>query len=169
MVRILDNLAENDENLIYVLASSTILNDDILKHTFLLNGYTSFNKIFTSFHFDKRDGFPQNFLYAKYIVVADPIQYHLRPEDQRIICILANQIINQKAIGLSFQKLPYKFNLDDNIKIHIYKKVKPQKKSDLANLSKLFMMYYPNNKEFFKIKGIDFFNKKYLFKPLLFS
>jgi hypothetical protein len=70
MVRILDNLAENDENLIYVLASSTILNDDILKHTFLLNGYTSFNKIFTSFHFDKRDGFPQDFLYAKYIVIA---------------------------------------------------------------------------------------------------
>lgn len=153
MVGILDSVTNNDEDLIYVLASSIILNDSILKHAFLLHGHALDKKILTSAHVDKRDGFPHHFLDAKYIVIADPIQYHLRPQDQRVIGLLADQIVNQKDIGLSFQKLPYEFYLDANVKVHIYKKVSPLKKSDLDNLSKRFMMYYPDKKEIFKIKG----------------
>jgi len=109
-------------------------------------------KIFSTNDVDKRDGFPQQFLTAQYVIVADPIQYHLNSYDQRIVGVPAELVLKGEGIGASFEKLPYEFNLDENVKAYIYKKIKPFTNLDLEALSKLFKDYYPDRQNIYEIK-----------------
>lgn len=149
------NLLINKDDYVYVLSSSEIFNDEILRNACLDKGNPALcDKILVTNHVDKRDGFPLRLLYAKYVIIAYPIQYHLKPQDQRVIGIIADQIKNQSNIGTSYNKLPYRFSLDNNVEVYIYQKVQPLKKSDLNTLSELFLNYYPDNKNIFTIKHI---------------
>ena len=84
-------------------------------------------------------------------MVGFPIQYHLRAEDQRVIGILADQLLNQKTIGRSYKKLDYEFILDENVHVYIYKKIKPVQPSDIQDLSRMFQHFYPDRKDIFRI------------------
>jgi hypothetical protein len=156
MINVLSDSSKNQDNPIYVLSSSGILNDDILKNACLSAKRTNTfcNNILTTSHIDKRDGFPRQFLKARYVVLAYPIQYIVSPEDQRVIGILADEIVNRKGIGLSYKKLNYKFTLDNNVKAYIYEKLKLFKGTDLNNLSQMFIRYYPDKKDIFEINTI---------------
>ncbi|MDA8104856.1 MAG: hypothetical protein M0Z71_05695 [Nitrospiraceae bacterium] len=161
LLDVLGELVRNDTEGIYVVASSTIINDDILRNACRAFDYPqSFcNKIFASSHVDKKDGFPKNLLSAGYVVVAEPEQYHLRPEDQRVIGILAEQMHLKGGIGSSFDALNYEFLLDNDVRVHIYKKMRPFDGTALHHLEDLFVAYYPDKKEIFTVpeihKGAD--------------
>lgn len=151
----LEEISHDGKQSIYVIASSIILNDDILR-----NACRDFNhpedfcgSILHSSQVDKVHGFPRQFLSATYVVVAEPIQYHLRPEDQRVVGVLAEDVIQAKGIGTAFRLLPYSFTLDNNVKVRIYRKVRPFEKSALEDLQRRFMSYYPEEKDLFIIKG----------------
>jgi len=157
--KLLDALETNShggEDGVYVIASSTIFSDDILRNACRAFDYPQLfcNRILGSSHVDKRDGFPKNFLSAGYVVVAEPVQYHLRPEDQRVIGILAEQMHLKSGIGSSFDALNYEFLLDNNVNVHIYKKMKPFDSDALQQLEYLYVTYYPDKKEIFTIPGI---------------
>lgn len=156
--RILDvlekELFNGADDHVYVLSSSAFLfNDEILRNACFERkpGDSRCYKILKSNHVDKRDGFPFQLLGARYVVVTDPIQYHLGPGDQRIIGIPTEQITKQRGIGTSYEKLPYDFTLDGKVKVYIYEKVQPLKRADLDRLSVLFMSYYPDKKDMFFI------------------
>jgi hypothetical protein len=68
-----------------------------------------------------------------------------------VIGILADQILNRRNIGSSFRKLPYEFSLEHNVKVYIYEKISEIRMSNLNNLSELFITYYPDKKDIFKI------------------
>jgi hypothetical protein len=153
---LLDSLAtlvKNNDGTIYVLSSTSRLNDEILRSACRSYTHTPAvcKNILFAHHVDKRDGFPFQFLTARYVVIADPIQYHLRPEDQRVVGILADEILNQRGIGLSFRALNYNFTLDNNVKAYIFEKITPFRRSDLDQLSRLFLTHYPDKKELFTI------------------
>jgi hypothetical protein len=156
MINVLGDSSKNQDNPIYVLSSSGILNDDILKNACLSAKRTNTfcNNILTTSHVDKMDGFPQQFLKAHYVILTNPIQYSLQPKDQRVIGILADEIMNQKGIGLSFGRLNYEFTLDSNVRVYIYEKMKSFKLNDLNNLSQKFIHYYPDKKESFEIHTV---------------
>ena len=149
----LENLSKDNGDLIYVLSSSGRLNSDILRNACLSNKRlcTIRERILLTHDVDKRDGFPQQFLTARYVIVTDPVQYHLRPNDQRVIGVLAGKLLNQEGIGSSYKKLPYHTVLDGNVNTYIYEKVTAFKKSDLTSLSQQFIHYYPDKKEKFEI------------------
>jgi hypothetical protein len=152
---LLDVLKEllKGESTVYVLSSSMIFNSDIVKNA-CLSSYHAGNlceQILESSDVDKIHGFPMNFLNADYIVLASPNQYHLNPDDQRVIGVLADEIRNPKNIGVSYEQLPFAFALDDNVTVSIYKKVRPLRKSDLAALEDIFLGFYPNRKDIFTI------------------
>jgi hypothetical protein len=151
IINILDDLNRRDEGDVYVLASSSTLNDDILRHAVPRDKQKLKRRIIPAFHVDKRDGFPYQFLACKYVVVADPIQYHLRPEDQRVIGVLASQILTQSHIGAYYLKLSHEVMLGNGAKVYIYQKTKPFHKADLESLSTLFAAYYPERKASFEI------------------
>jgi hypothetical protein len=152
----LENALQSGNDNVYVIASSSTFNDDILRNACAFGNHPQdlCKKTLPSSHVDKRDGFPSQFLDAKYVIVTNPVQYHLGEEDQRVIGILADQILSRRGIGSSYTKLPEEFVFDNNVKAFIYKKVTPFKKADLDNLSKLFMDYYPNKRNIFKINPI---------------
>ena len=147
----LDHLIQSKNDLIYVLSSSYTLTEDILINESRMNHMTIRNLFLPVYHVDKRDGFPHQFFDAKYIILGEPIQYHLNPSDQRVIGILGEQILQQKGIGSSYERLPYEFSLDNNVKASIYEKKIPFKKADIEDLMKRFISYYPDQKFKFKI------------------
>jgi hypothetical protein len=147
----LDHLIQSKNDLIYVLSSSYTLNEEILINGSRLNHMTIRNHFLPVYHVDKRDGFPHQFYDAKYIILGEPIQYHLNPNDQKVIGILGEQILQQKGIGSSYERLPYEFSLDNNVKALIYEKKFPVEKTDIEDLSEVFISYYPDHKSKFKI------------------
>ena len=116
----MDLLIKSSDGSIYVLASSTTFNEDILRNADRTRGKKLGNRILFTHHVDKRDGFPLHFFKAKYVLVAQPIQYHLRPEDQKVIGFFAAQILSQKGFGSFYEKLPYKFTLDNQVEVYIF-------------------------------------------------
>lgn len=142
---------------VYVIGSSIIFNDDILRNACLSFSYSkSFcDRILHASHIDKRDGFPVTFLSASYVAIAAPTQYHERPEDQMVVGILADEIRNSKGIGYSFEKLSYEFALDNDVRISIYKKIKPFNESDLTKLEGIFLNVYPQKKDIFSFSRIQ--------------
>jgi hypothetical protein len=147
----LDRLIQSKNDLVYVLSSSMILNEDILMTASRMNHMTVHHQMLPVSHVDKRDGFPRHFFDAKYVVLGEPIQYHLRPSDQRVIGILGDQILHQEKIGSSYERLPYAFSLDNNVRVSIYERKRPVKKADVEELSKSFIGHYPVKESLFKI------------------
>lgn len=135
---------------VYVLASSIIMNDDIIRKVNLPYKLNSVPPLILSYHVDKRDGFPKQLLQADIVVVGDPIQYHLRDTDQRVVGVLAEQFLKNEGIGKSF-RLDKTFTLDNNVKAKVYIKEKPLNNEDLKALQTQFQAWYPDFADKFKI------------------
>jgi hypothetical protein len=151
---VLEDLVTAPADRIYVLADSDTFNCQTLNRAYLsLGRHKSIaGKILWSNVVDKRDGFPHEFLTAKYVIVASPIQYEMRPEDQRVMGIPAESILEQKGIGVFFVKLPHEFNLDGNVKVYIYEKKKPFDDADLYVLSETLKSFYPDRPYIYGVK-----------------
>lgn len=105
-----------ESDFIYVLSSSSVFSDEILKQA--CTGRCG--QILPTSHVDNRDGFPTQFYKADFVLVADPIQYHLKPENQKVIGILAQQFLKNE--NQNFEKLDQEFHLEKDVKVYIYKK-----------------------------------------------
>lgn len=156
MLLVLDELTRDSMTRVYVLASGWTLNSSLVK-----NGCYAFEpalhaldkRIMYSNDVDKRDGFPYQFLEAKYIVLTDPVSYHLAPNDQRIIGELSRLITDEQALGRSYRKLDFEFALDNGIKAYIYEKWKAFDAEEIESTSAVFMRFYPNIPEKFTIEA----------------
>ena len=154
----LDELELEQLGGIYVLASSYTLNSTILQVACKYDPKRQFfcDRILQTNDVDKRDGFPILFLDASYLVVASPTQYHLRAEDQRMIGVLAREVMAGHGIGASFQRLPGEFKLDSGVTVWVFAKVRPFEKMDLTALVNEFSGYYPQMRHDLKIMmGVD--------------
>ena len=151
----LDALTVADDNKIYVLSSSVYLNSSILKNACSFSDAPDLNRlnarILQTNDVDLRDGFPPQILTADFLVIADPISYHLQPKDQKVIGAIAAQIFNQQDFGRFYQKLPEEFALDNNIKVSIYRKSQKFDRAALEKLSQTFIEFYPNNRDKFEL------------------
>lgn len=149
----LKHIEDNDKGKIYILASSNVINEDILRgYCYLPEGDSYWNicrQILDTAEIDLRDGFPSNIVEAKYVMVAEPIQYHLRSEDQEVVGIPAKMILNNNGIGKLFYKLPYEFNLEENVKLMIYKYNGQSEFDEMEKISKTLMEKYSGNKNIF--------------------
>jgi hypothetical protein len=150
----LTNITKDSESTIYILASSFALNSSIA-HEACLHLEPAHaplaHKIAATNDVDKRDGFPIAFLMARYVVLTVPFGYHLPPQDQRVIGVLADQLVKGEGIGKSYEKLNFIFRLEDGSNVAIYKKVRPLDPAGVKKLSDEFLEFYPNHKELFEI------------------
>jgi hypothetical protein len=138
---------------IYILASSFILNSEIVQNSCNFGPRRRFfcDRILRTNDVDKRDGFPRQFLRASYLVVASPTQYHMRAHDQRVIGVLAREVLEPRGIGLSFNRLAEGYKLDNEVIVSVYEKVKPFERTDLDALADEFNRYYPDKRHMFDI------------------
>ncbi|MCU0534449.1 MAG: hypothetical protein MUD14_11215 [Hydrococcus sp. Prado102] len=112
---------------IYVVASSMTINAHMVgqaetqfygkKHRKL--------KVLDVPEIDSRDTYPlEGLLQTKYIVVAEPFQYHLPPQEQDIVKVAWDMFIQNREFSRDFQRLPKQFILDGDVTLSIYERTK---------------------------------------------
>jgi hypothetical protein len=97
---------------------------------------------------DVRDGFPWSLFQADLVVVADPFQYQLRPQDQLVIGLPAQALLEGKGIGKAFRELPQKFHLDGGATARVYRRSGKIKFSDVEALNEALREAHPNSGKF---------------------
>lgn len=148
----LDDLMSGEPGDLYVLASSTLLNSSIvLNHCRLGSPARAFcAKVLTTHDVDRRDGFPQPFLSARFVVVTEPLQFHLRPEDQRVIGTLAHAIGDRRLLGNAYERLPGEYRLDGQVSAFIYRRTADHEATALQALQDEFLTHYPQERYGFR-------------------
>ncbi len=146
--------ATGAEDRIYVLAVSDVLNDDLLRFAYLSieRPKTVEDKILITHCVDKRDGFPSNMLGARFLVVADPVQTHMRPEDQRVVSVPAELVLRREGIGAAYDRLPEEFDLDGGVKAVVLERIRPFAEADIHALSETFRAFYPDRPALYEIQ-----------------
>lgn len=122
-----------------IISSSGVLNEDMFDT--ITNGQLR-EKLKNTSQVDLRDGLNFNALMADYIVVVDPIQTHLRPEDQSVISIPALSLLENKNIGHSFIKVD-SYRLSKNATAILFKKIAPFSINDIDEFMSIFYDRYP--------------------------
>ena len=126
------------DDYVYILSSSDVFNDDIFRDINLPEPATV-NASGVA-HVDKRDGFPNYFFDAQYIIVADPIQTHIEPEGQSVITVLADSFLRGEAKNV---KEIHSFTIDNGVKLLVYKKDAPYSAEFVNAIRTYFAKKYP--------------------------
>ncbi len=90
----LNELTETEGGHAYILASSEILNDDMLRNSMLPEKDNGMHAMLGTAHVDLRDGMPNHLFVSDFVVVAEPGQFHLEPENQQIIDFFVREILD---------------------------------------------------------------------------
>lgn len=132
----LEDIVRNEEY-VYVLSSSDYFSCAILQNNKLpvTPGYNIVN----AHQVDKRDGFPEFFFDAKYVIVADPIQTHLAKGSQDVISYLSQTIIDNEAENLN---LIDEYLIDNGVKLKLYRKDDTYSDKYLAKIKEHFKTKY---------------------------
>jgi hypothetical protein len=132
---------------VYVLASSDVLAEDILRRVEFPGCLDALPTCQTSFTVDKRDGFPHHFLLARYVVVGEPVQYHLRPADQQLVGALAAPILTGTGLGRAYRRVSER-TLDGGVKAVVFEKAGPYELDDVRTLAASLRAAYPGHSKF---------------------
>lgn len=133
---------------IYVVSSSAILNEDILRNAVLdppALPFKSTAQVVPSAHVDARDGFPATLLRADLVVVPTPVQTHLRPEFQRVVTLPAVSFLQGRDIGAAYTRCAGPFALDDGVQAFVYRKQRAPTVAERAALNARFEVAYPDD------------------------
>lgn len=139
-----------EEKPVYVLASSGVLNDDIIRCLDLPDSLLALPTLLLTNHVDLRDGFPLSFFSAEVVVTTDPIQTHLPAGTQEVVRYLAQQVQDETSpIGQHFRRDQRTFTLDGGVTVYIYDLVSPWLVSDLDPLREYFAGLYLDTPDLF--------------------
>jgi hypothetical protein len=146
---------EGNDATAYVVASSPLLNDDLLRNACRQFGHpdATCDRIARTSHWDRRDGLPGDLFTARYVVLATPVQYHRPPEHQRVIGIPADAILRGRGIGSAFQALPGEFVLDRGVHVVLYERKRPLEQAELQSIEKQFLDLYPGRVDLFSLRS----------------
>jgi hypothetical protein len=148
--RLLASLAVLKPDRAYVAASSQMFNWSILDMGCRDTQPDLCPHIAVTQDIDLRDGFPRGVLDADYVVLATPTQYHVRPEDQRVVGFVARDIREGRGIGASFRRLPGEFDLAQGVKVAIYRRVAPLRSDAVQALRAELVRSYPQARNLFE-------------------
>lgn len=142
----LDRALASGPGPIYVLASSELLSDQILGFAprSLGHPFESPRAILGSAHVDRRDGFPAGLLRARYVVVADPPQIHLRPEEQQVVLVPAASFAGGTDVALAFAPWTENFALDGGVTVRVYERTRSHTEDEVAALAARLEKAHPD-------------------------
>ncbi len=141
MAGYLTSLTQDSGKTVYVLASSFVINDEILGNSKLPYERYAVIGLLATNHVDRRDGFPNHFLLADYIVVADPVQYHLKQSEQQVVGAIAQELVHNTPDNLTLLKT---YALDKGVTAKVYQRTGPYALQFLDALSTIFYTSYPD-------------------------
>ena len=141
----LNALAIQYDSNVYVLASSSVLNDDILRKSHFPDLDFEISGMFVSSHVDLRDGFPLGFFVSNLVVVGDPVQYHLSPQDQQTIGILADLVLDPESQVGRHYRLLGEYTLDKNVTAKVFYRETLADLEEIRFVEALFDKAYPES------------------------
>ena len=98
-----DGLSAQEPKTAAIVSSSFVLNDSIYSNVLRSMDIPTPDgpetKLIYMATVDKRDGFSWNVLNADYLVVGEPVQTHLGPENQAILTLVADAVLSGTGLG----------------------------------------------------------------------
>jgi hypothetical protein len=131
---------------VYVIAARGPVTDTGLGFANLSLGteFESPGFVLSSAHVDRRDGFPDNLLQARYIVLAEPVQVPEPPVHARVVAEPARCLLDGEGIGRAFRRGREVFAFDGGVRASIWDLVRPLSADDVAVLSARLRAHYPD-------------------------
>ncbi|NUT01666.1 MAG: hypothetical protein HOP96_11900 [Sphingomonas sp.] len=136
---------------VYVVSSSETLNWDTLQSACRPKRLELCKHLAVTADIDTRDGFPRPVMEADTLVLATPTQFHVRPEDQQVVGLIARDIREGRGIGTSFERLPEAFTLRQGVKVEMYRRARSLRPEDVKALSDELIRSYPKQKALFAL------------------
>lgn len=120
---------------VYLLSSSLFFNSSILSTAgFQLNKpLPASDRICQTHDVDRRDGFPDELVSARLVLVADPIQTHLEKE-QKVLTVPARMFLQGRGFARAFARDTQIFHLDRNVRVYIFERVRPSSPEEIQQL-----------------------------------
>ena len=149
----MNKLTVGSDKKIYFLASSALYNASALLAINIPESHHALPNLMDTADVDLRDGFPIRIFNADFVVVADPVQTHLRPQDQSVVVALAEGIMHSPPLSRHFKQIKeYSFYPDgvSTVKFKLYEKISPFEKADIDFVEDYFVGLYPNQPDLFK-------------------
>lgn len=114
-----------DQQNIYVAASSQTLTSDALLAGDRQLYPQSQLKVLRTSNIDSRDVYPLNGLMkAHFVVVAVPVQYHIRPEEQKVVRVVVDTFQQNEPLSRDFQPLARVFTLENGVQVKVYQRIR---------------------------------------------
>lgn len=153
----LNALTAGTDKRIFILASSPLYSAHILTKIYLPDNHNALPSLMEANVIDLRDGFPINFFDADYILVVEPIQLHMRAQDQSVVVKPAEWLLNSSPISQHFKLIRediFKPNMYDveSATFKLYEKISPLERSDINFAEEIFVELYPTHNELFKAR-----------------
>lgn len=142
MISDLDSMTNNNAKKVYLLSSSFTLNSSIVMNAFLPERENALPALLQTHDVDLRDGFPNMLFLADYILVANPIQYHLRADDQEVVGMLADLFLNNQMTNFKQVKT---YHIENGVSVILFKKIKPYESKNIRLITNHFQNKYPDN------------------------
>lgn len=131
LVRWLDETAGAQGQTVGVLASSFVLNADILKNAEDSLGLARVSDVARGYlrtlpAVDSRDDFPGALFDCDYLLVADPVQLHLGEENQQVVALPARAVLAGEGFGAAYTPLAQVFRVGDgSVTVRLYRRTRP--------------------------------------------
>ncbi len=151
-----------DRDTVAVFSSSDVLSDDMLTVALTKRDSALSGKVLQASQVDARDQFRPEVLLASYVVVVDPVQTHLRPDDQLVIAAPAISILRQEDIGQAYTKLPLSFELDRGATALIYKKSRIFAPDEVVSFFSKFYKRYPEWQKLYDTPTMQFYLRSHI-------
>ena len=142
-----DGLSAQEPKTAAVIASSFVFNSSIFDNTLRSAGIPQpegpKTAVATFATVDKRDGFSWAALECDYLIVADPIQYHLGEENQHLVTVLAQPVLEGTGIGTAYRRLDVSFPLQDGVTVYVYERTRDIAPEEYRAISAELTALYP--------------------------
>ena len=146
-----DSLSAEEPRTAAIISSSFTFNSSIYDTTLRSVGIPEPESPKTSITYfatvDKRDGFSWNALTADYLIVADPVQYHLGEDNQHLVTVLAGPVLEGTGIGTAYERLDVSFHLKDGVTVYIYERTRDITAEEYRAISDELTALYPGYAE----------------------
>lgn len=139
------NLTKNGKK-VTVYSSNGVLNEEMFE---TISDSKLNNSINYASQVDLRDNFRIQTLMSDYVVITNPIQTHLRVNDQQVIYVPASSILNHFNIGNAYKKLEHEYKLNNDVSAWIYEKQRPFTSQEATDFFAEFYNYYPQWKKLY--------------------
>lgn len=134
-----------------VVASSPTLNGSVFESANDSLGASLIDRrrVLLAGEVDRVSDFPAPVLRADYLVVGDPPQTHLRPEEQQCVVITAESLHSGRDIGAAYERVPGDFPLAGGVTARVYRRVRRPTAAELAAYCERLRLAHPDRPAFY--------------------